>query len=204
MLISSRPPFIFLAFNKTGTASIEQALLPLNDRLRRRLLRMRYERLGEPVVFKHARPQHIRDLVGEKTWQKSFTFCFVRNPFDRAVSVYHFHKQRVADRHPLASELGFEQWLLAGGDGSVMRLMSEFISDDEGTQIVDFVGRYENLTDDFARVVDRLGLHGVQLPKKNVTVHNHYSAYYTEVARAEIERRLGADLERFGYSFERP
>ncbi len=44
----------------------------------------------------------------------------------------------------------------------------------------------------------------MELPKKNVTVHDHYSTYYTDNARALIEQRLGADLERFGYRFERP
>jgi len=203
MLISTRPPFVFCAFNKTGSTSIESALEPYNSKWRRWLLRRRYARLGQPVVFKHARPLVFRSLLGEKTWDRSFTFCFVRNPFARVVSEYYYQRQTIPDIHPLASQVGFEEWILAGGAGSFRRLMSEFVCDDEGRQILDFVGRFENLAEDFAEVCRRLGVN-VSLPCLNPTRHAHYSEYYSDVARAEVERRFGPDLEMFGYSFERP
>lgn len=93
--------------------------------------------------------------------------------------------------------------MLKGGSGSTVRLMSEFICDEEGREIFDFVGRFETLDADFAAVCERLGL-SARLPHNNVSAHRHYSVYYSDAARVAVEEMLGADLERFGYRFERP
>ena len=203
MLISRRRRFVYAAFNKTASTSIEQALAPYGSRWARWRLRRRYARLKLPVVFKHARPVVLRDLLGEETWRSSFTFAFVRNPFDRLVSVYNYHREAKPREHPLASQLEFPEWVLAGGSGSMSRLMSEFVCDDDGNQVLDFVGRFEHLERDFAQVCARIGL-SASLPRRNVSRHDHYSTYYSEAARREVERRFQRDLDMFGYTFEHP
>jgi hypothetical protein len=40
----------------------------------------------------------------------------------------------------------------------------QFINDDEGQVLVDFIGRFENLQSDFSLVDERLGLHEKILP----------------------------------------
>lgn len=187
--------------NKTGSTAIEHALADHDDRWARQLLRFRYS-LGRPeVIFKHARPSDIRDIVGERLWDATFTFCFVRNPFDRLVSLYHYHQQRRADRHPLASALPFEEWLAAGGSGSAARSQVAFVTDDAGRQVVDYVGRFEHLEADFATVCDRIGI-AARLDRVNSSAHRHWSTYYTPRARAIVEERFAEDLRHFGYGFE--
>src|SRR5687768_13300689 len=61
--------FCFVHINKTGGTSIEKAL-------------------GLP--FQHRTAVEIRRLIGAKEWDRRFSFAFVRNPWDKVASHYHF------------------------------------------------------------------------------------------------------------------
>lgn len=202
MLYSTEPPFLFFAMNKTGSTSVQAALAPYDRRVRRHALRLRYERAHDVPIFKHARPEDVRAIVGPRVWDRSYTFCFVRNPFDRLVSLYHYHRQKRSDSHPLASELDFEEWLAAGGSGSASRTLVDFVSDADGRQVVDFVGRFEDIDADFAHVCGELGI-DASLPQVNASKHRHWSTYYTDRAVRIVEERFAEDLERFDYAFTR-
>lgn len=200
MLLSDDPPFLFFAMNKTGSTSIEEVLRPYDRWVHRNVLRARYYLRPRDAIFRHAAPVDVRDLVARRRWERSFTFCFVRNPFDRLVSIYHFHRQGGQKRHPLASEVGFEEWLERGGTGSAGRSQAAFVSDRNGSCVLDFVGRFESIERDVERVLDTLGIEG-HLPRRNPSQHRHYTEYYSDRARAIVERRFRDDLERFGYAF---
>ena len=43
----------------------------------------------------------------------------------------------------------------------------DYLADDSGRIIVDFVGRFEQLSNDMAKIVDRLGLAKAELPHLN-------------------------------------
>ena len=67
--------------------------------------------------------------------------------------------------------------------------------------MVDFVGRYERLGDDFATVAQRLKS-SAKLLAGNTSEHAHYSSYYTAES-AEIVRQIyQRDISTFQYSFE--
>lgn len=204
MLISDQKSFIFFAINKTASSSIQTALQPYQNTLFYYWLRLQYKiRMStKPAVFKHARPMDIRELIDSRRWQTYWKFCFVRNPFDRLVSLYFYQKHiSRAARHPAATQLNFEQWLLSGGSGSARRSMNEFICDESAAPIVDFVGRYETLEQDFETICNHLAIEA-KLPHMNRSRHTHYSVYYTDRARQEVERRFARDLEIFNYRFE--
>ena len=201
MVVSHSKKFLFFAFNKTGSSSIEGALRPYESTAAHNWLRLRYTLEHNPVIFKHVRPLEIQRLMNRSKWDAYFKFCFVRNPFERLVSLYSYHRQGVPETHPLATKLTFEDWISAGGSGSAQRLMSEFVCDDAGKVIVDFIGRYEDLQSSFQTVCDRLDIED-RLPHLNRSRHAHYSTYYTDRARREVEQRFARDLEMFDYSFE--
>ena len=203
MLISESKSFLFFAFNKTASSSIEDVLRPHQSRVAYRLLQIRYQLTPAPhkPVFKHVQPDVIRHMMGPKKWQSYFKFCFVRNPFARLVSLYFYHRQIPNDRHPLASQVNFEEWILAGGSGSARRSMHDFVTDEAGNIIVDFIGQYENIERDFETICNRIDIVAT-LPHVNRSRHTHYATYYTERARREVERRFARDLEVFDYRFE--
>jgi hypothetical protein len=228
MIVSIDEKFILFSFNKTGTSSMDAALADHFNaaRFRRRALKMgrlelasrkkdrrhrrrlRRNSWNEVPALKHAPPEWLAAkwdvLVPEESWDRMFRVCFVRNPFDRLLSVYSYHKQTLYKRFPEAVEAGsFESWLRMGGTGSAKKSMKRFLEDDEGNQMVDFVGRYETLLPDWEYMVSKIGLDGLELPHKPATKteHKHWEDVYTPELRSIVLDNpvWRADVEHFGY-----
>ena len=79
-----------------------------------------------------------------------------------------------------------------------------YLSDDAGNILVDFVGRYEKLAEDFYEVMGIIGIPLMILPKRNISqnkVYDNYREYYSSVSRGLVETKYKKDLEFFGYEF---
>ena len=78
------------------------------------------------------------------------------------------------------------------------------IHDEEGTSLIDYVVRLENLEEDLESIVRK---HFPEFRidyaiKQNTTEHNHYSTYYNEESKAIVAALWSYDIERWGYKFE--
>lgn len=200
MIISKQKRFLFAAFNKTGTTSIEEALTKYGSsflELRLRLLHRLIVHDGH--MFKHVRPLYLKRLLGATEWNRYFKFSYVRNPWSRAVSLYFYHRKNPT-KYPLAQR-SFEEWVCRGGTGTIRKSMSEFVSDDNGNIIMDFIGRYENLETDFEQICGRIGLGRIELPHLNKSTNNSYKDYYNERTKRIVEEWSKRDIETFGYEF---
>jgi len=71
----------------------------------------------------------------------------------------------------------------------------------EGNIVVDFVGKFEKLQEDFDYVCERVGMESVKLPHVKKTKHNYYSEYYTEKLIDIVEEVYVSDITRFDYKF---
>src|SRR5271165_5684282 len=49
-------------------------------------------------LSKHSSAREIRETIGEDIWHKYFTFGFVRNPYERAFSIFHFAKKMFSEQ----------------------------------------------------------------------------------------------------------
>jgi hypothetical protein len=80
---------------------------------------------------------------------------------------------------------------------------SGILCDKYDNLIPNYVGRLENLAEDFEHVSNELGLEGVSLPHlhKMKSKNKNYRSYYTEETRRLVEKRYKKDLELFKYSF---
>jgi hypothetical protein len=200
MLISNKKKFIFIAFWKTGTTSIENALTKYSSNNYTRWLRLKYKFIyhSRGAAFKHMPAYRCIRLVGDSTWNEYFTFAFVRNPWDRAASAYirHFHKSEEDPKN------GFDAWIKAGARPWISkRQLSQFLTDDNGQIVVDFVGRFERLEQDFNHICDILSIN-TNLPHRNKSpISRAYQELYTEENKEIVANWAKQDIELFGYKF---
>jgi hypothetical protein len=202
MIISQSKRFIFAAFNKTGTTSVESALEPYGTWWLHHWLHLRYKRkFPAGPMFKHARPADIKSLIGEGKWDNFFTFTFVRNPWSRAVSLYHFHRKSLGRGRWQLAACSFDDWVRGGGTGTAKVSMAKFVQDDIGRLIVKFVGRFERLDEDFATVCDTVGVKRIKLPHLNRSTADDYRQYYSAETRDIVADWCREDIDAFGYDF---
>ena len=135
----------------------------------------------------HFTAREIRQMYPDSSGK--FSFTFVRNPWDRLVSYGHSLSVGVDWDHPNR----FNRLDL--------RPQVDFIFDDNGEPLVDFIGKFENLAEDFETVCRKIGIPTPPLPHLNSFEHRHYRDYYDESAQQFIADTYAADIARFGYSF---
>jgi len=229
VIINTTHRFILFSINKTATSSMDEALAGYfdADEFRRRALELprlglarrrvkdkehrdRLIRYGwnEVPALKHAPVRWLKDrwddLAPEVAWNEMYKVCFVRNPFERLLSVYSYHTQTLSQRFPDAQAAGsFEAWLQMGGTGSARLSMKDFIHDDHDALLVDKVGRYETLSADWTDFTTRVGLPGLKLPHTPATRSRHLPC--AELATPQLRDLIlanpvwRADVEYFGY-----
>lgn len=169
---------------------------------------------------KHMRAAELRNLYGAAAWDGYFKFSFVRNPWDRLVSWWaNIDSKREAfergarlnrfQAYVLGRAKNFGEFLTDCGDEIddidgrkwVYRNQRDYLCDAQGTTIVDFVGRFETLTADFADAIARSGAAPVPLPHVNQSPRRPYRDYYDADTRALVAARFERDIATFGYSF---
>ena len=213
MLLSLQHNFIFIHVYRTGGTSIRAALEPFSHRPERSFLRKALKRIGiEPSpqilpyrsrdFYKHIRAKELASELPPGVFDHSFKFAFVRNPWDFQVSMYHYilSNPRHFFYRQVRSLSGFEQyaeWV----SKNYRKLQKDFVADEKGNLLVDFLGRFENLPHDFDAVCSTIGI-SAELPAVNGTRHRDYRSYYTDHSRRLIEEHFREDVDFFGYSFD--
>ncbi len=158
----------------------------------------RPERYHHPSIgyYEHMPAWRIKTYIGEDIWNSYYKFSFERNPWDRQVSYYNY-KYRGRD-----NPISFEKSLKNKKKAFVYNY--ELYSID-GEIALDFVGKYENLAQDFQKVLNTIGLDkDVSLPFTNVTKNSStkpYRSFYTDESRRIIGEWYRPEIEKFNYEF---
>ena len=136
-----------------------------------------------------------------------FKFCFVRNPWDRAVSAYHYVMKHCS-APPIPLNITFSDFI-----SEYDRFNPEIITHYSRSQIkwildknneinIDFIGRFERLQEDFNILCDKIKIPRQQLPHINAgPKRKHYSKYYDDKTREIVAKKFAKDIEYFGYEF---
>jgi hypothetical protein len=156
----------------------------------------------------HATVLATKKEFGNELFQSYFKFAFVRNPWNWQVSMYHFILKETAHiHHQKIKNLSFSEyihWMIAEPKPfarGATRFQKEMLCNEHGEMQVDFVGRYENLADDFAYICQRLNLQ-TSMPYLNKSQHRSYQSYYDNETRDLIAEHCKDDIRLFGYDFE--
>lgn len=112
--------------------------------------------------------------MGQAKFDSYFSFAFVRNPWDWQVSLYTFMlKNKNHYQHNLAKSFsGFTEYIEWRCREDV-RFQRDFVFSKDGKQLVNFIGRFENLEKDFNYICSQIGI-SVILPKFNQSGHRPY------------------------------
>ena len=152
-------------------------------------------------------PQQCRDY---------FTFAFVRNPWDRCVSAFHYllgegAPRRDSEWHEFIKEFsGFESfvtdWLSPENANKhlIFTPQYRFITNKFGVIDLDYIGRFESFSADMKKVLDRVKGSSKEIesiPVKNASARGDYRNYYTDKTKAIVGEVYAKDIELFEYSF---
>jgi hypothetical protein len=75
-----------------------------------------------------------------------------------------------------------------------------YLTDTNNVLMVDFVGRFETLQDDFDKICETIGLQKTKLSHISPTIHRPFREHYTPEALEMIYRIRKKDFQLFGYS----
>ncbi len=150
----------------------------------------------------HINAQKIKDKLPEKIYNTYFKFAFVRNPWDWQVSLYHYMLQyKEHPQHQIISKMkGFDEYI-EWRINHDMGLQKDFLYDANGKILVDFIGKFENLQEDFNTICSRILISPTLLPLANSSNHTHYKDYYNKHTKDLIYNAFQKDIEIFKYDF---
>lgn len=204
MIIDHNHRFIFIAIPKTGSISV-QFSLGHND-------------IPEPDEYHQGIERVLRE---NPECESYFKFSIVRNPWARLLSLYNdFTLNRICQysalvKHdkPLFSEFAnFEDFCLnvktsPWWSNIFLKSQVELLSID-GVFKMDLIGRFEQLTDDYRMLYQRLNMSpslnlSPELLQMNIGKYDNtkYREYYTDKSKLAVSDLYADDIERFGYEF---
>ncbi|UCG38146.1 MAG: sulfotransferase family 2 domain-containing protein [bacterium] len=217
MLLSVKYNFLFVHIAKTGGTSVRAALERLRWRdplyipqfISSRLSHMTGHRIASKLP-RHAKIIAAKEMLPRELFDRLFKFAFVRNPWDLQVSSWH-HLRRERP-HLVAHVNDFSQFLRWKLDperpyqyhvDTSIEHQVDYLKDLDGTIIVDFIGRYENLLADYEEACRRIGIKPPPLPhKRQARDRTDYRNYYTDETAEMVALYFKTDIDAFGYTFD--
>jgi hypothetical protein len=185
MYIDHDIKIVFIHVPRTGGSSIKEAL-------------GLYDKIYKKDLY-HMSAVDIPDVCKDY-----FKFAFVRNPWDRFVSLYFYNKSDWyqhtfpnKDESKIAKKYEFKDWLnFYPKLENVLYLYKDVQQVNYGLDLVDFVGRYENLQKDFD-----IHFGGITLEVINKTKHKFYTYYYDEESINKVYTLCKEDIDVFKYEY---
>ena len=142
--------------------------------------------------LRHMHPEELKYLFDDFGW----SFCCVRNPWDRMVSLYNFYKKQKK------ITISFEEYMDYIVNGEWSKKYVKPISTQYHTIIhTDYIIRYENLIEDFKVIQNKLYCNA-PLRHLNKSEHTKYTDYYTKDEYINwIGERYSDEITMLDYSF---
>jgi chondroitin 4-sulfotransferase 11 len=227
-IISDEHRFVYLAIPKVASTSMLNSLLPFFDL---GLDSESLENLKNGIPLRRAHVKYSRSRyqinkaaflsrMADRQYDRYFKFTFVRNPWDRLLSCYMSKVVRSGTGMPMGKygnvtlrrDMSFQEFaeavcLIPDEEANPHFRSQHIFVCDEGADknvLADFVGRFENLEEDFEIVTKRIGI-DARLPHaantSSIRGSRSYRDFYDEKLARMVGERYREDVEIFGYSF---
>jgi len=198
---------IFFHVPKVAGYSIEQCILP-GPRDYRKFNKDIVFGLDKGLMTQHLPYNTLQKYVDKNVLDSYFKFAFFRNTWDRLASAYFYLE-------PLHNSI-------FGNFSNCIKRVCEDVKGDyvegwhfcrqtdylyknkkNGELAVDYIGRYENLEQDFKNICDRLNMPYKPLKKTNRSPKKtlHYTEYYTDETKQLVYESFKDEIEYFKYTF---
>lgn len=231
MILSHKYRFIYIKTYKTASTSIEAALsefcgpddviTPASEQLMKfrkgeraqnfrldhpdvpkrplwRRILGRPERHYHPSVgyYEHMPAWRVKAYVGDEIWDSYYKFSFERNPWDRQVSWY-YYKTKSKEPRPSFESFNSEKARAYVENFDLYSIDNEVC--------LDSIGTYEELVQDFEKILKDIGLKGkVVLKKANISTGpatRSYRDYFNDESRELMRSWYAREIALFGYEF---
>ena len=218
-MISNEYQCIFIHIPKTAGTSIEKVLGHFSE-LKRGVQDHRPISAIEPLTLNDLAQtclrgeifllrRQIKKVIQDKrfnfyrAYEKYFKFTFVRNPWARAFSWYknvmrdEFHQKRFS----LNENCTFKDFLDSHIGQFEIKPQLHWILDKKKQMPMDFVGRFENLRQDFDSVADRIGLQEYSLPRLIQGSGETYTKHYDAKMKDLVFNCYREEIKMFKYEY---
>lgn len=196
MPISHTHKFVFVHIPKTGGSSIEKFfnMYGVDNKGNNTVF-------NSDIMFGNDSQHFTYKKILEKSNKNLltyFSFSFVRNPWSREVSEFFWRKSWDTE----LTNYTFKDYILFYNNKTCHGLpQNTFVLDKDGKQLVDFIGKFENLQEDFDIICEKIGIPKKKLPYSNKSKHKHYTEYYNNETKQIVAEKYAKDIEYFGYKF---
>ena len=220
-MISREKQFIFVHNYKTGGTSIEkklghfevlerdiqdhrtiaeiELLTKRGKHLRTALYAMKKGKASAYYFLKKA----INPELTKREFNTFYKFSFVRNSWARIYSWYVnvMKDELLRKSYGIDStELSFEDFLRNYMDHDTFGQLY-FLTGLDGSVPMDFIGRFENLQQDFNIVCERLQIEDPILPRMLVRKYGHYTENYSSKTKALVYELYKEEIRYFKFEF---
>jgi hypothetical protein len=105
--------------------------------------------------------------MDDEKWNKYTKFCFIRNPYERALSGWK-HFDIILNKNSIFKEYLNNKFNVSDIEyGHIFMSQKVQIQDIDGSCGVDIIGKFENLEEDFRFILKKLGFNNIlHIPKK--------------------------------------
>jgi hypothetical protein len=222
-IINNSFKFIFVHIPKTAGTSVTSVLSRYTNYCDLEIGGTEFGERIQPAyqrrfgVAKHSTANALRNLVGPVTWSKYFSFAFVRNPFSRCLSTFHFLRKWEGAGEEFAKKMrsfsSFEEYVLSdlweesNGPDDIFRPQVHWLRARPKAQelLVDSVGFVEKIEEDLARIVNvidpgRGQLRVSAVPKLNRSGAAPTADIHDDRVLEKIVTHYRDDFDAFAYS----
>lgn len=157
----------------------------------------------------HLPASEIIRRIGRESFENSYSFAFVRNPYEKVYSHYKYNiktNQFNMKTHPIDFNLWVKKCFGTEKDYFYYHRQIQYtdqitwLIDDDNQICVNFIGRFESLNEDFRIIQKKLNIKKA-LPNLNKTSSEDYRKFYNQESINTISKVFKRDIDHFKYKF---
>lgn len=155
------------------------------------------------LTRKHSTLFDYKNKLEENIYNSLFKFCVVRNPWEMMISYYFSPHWKRWNLYPFG-EVWDEDSFIKLFNRDEIKSLRNFICLDNKEKLIermDYIIRFENLNNEFEKVLDILKIENDSLLHKNKSNHKLYKKYYNKELKNMIFDKFNEEIKFFEYEF---